>query len=454
VAFSPDGKRLATASNTGKLWDVASRREIRLPGPPLREPLLFSPDGSTLLTGSGRTAMKLWSLATKRVVATLKGSRPGFMGSALSPDGKTLAIGQGNTIALWNLAVRQEVAILKGHTGVVYALAFSPDGNLLASAASDGTVRLWRAASWEEADPPRVVARGGDREVLLQWQPLTYATGYRVYRGPAGASTARLALLTSLPLLQTTFTDHGSDLVNGQPRTYAVAPLSPGAAGRSVEGPRVVCQATPIAAPPGFLGCSVDEGWVGEASSPRHSGSASFAPATEEILLRGCGQCVRNADRFYFLSKPLAGDFQIRVQALTRPTAACPWAKAGLMIRESLEPGARHESLFTYRGGQERSDAGGLRSEWRPTRNGLTENQPVLRGTALPLPILLRLSRRGDTLLPEYSRDGGKRFQPAGDPISFDEALPRTLYAGLAITSQDPGRIAEMRFSGLQIRER
>jgi WD40 repeat protein len=159
LVFSPDGKLLATSSDTVKLWDVASHQEIRLEGPASQGPCLFSPDGRTLLTSSGSmgrapVALKLWDLATKRVVASFNVFRGRSMGVALSPDGKMAATYPGNTIALWNLAVRQEVVVLKGHTGAVYAVMFSPDGNLLASAASDGTVRLWPAAPIAETDGP------------------------------------------------------------------------------------------------------------------------------------------------------------------------------------------------------------------------------------------------------------------------------------------------------------
>jgi WD40 repeat protein len=160
TVFSPDSTLLVAGIPRGQLWEIASRREIRLKGLALESPYRFSPDGRMLLVASGgsemrsRRGLKLWDLAAKRVVTTFRGFRSAIMTVAFSPDGKMLAVTQGNTIALWNLAVGQEVAVLKGHTGVIYDLAFSPDGNLLASSGSDDTVRLWRAARFAETDAP------------------------------------------------------------------------------------------------------------------------------------------------------------------------------------------------------------------------------------------------------------------------------------------------------------
>jgi len=62
----------------------------------------------------------------------------------ISPDGKTLASGScDTTVKLWGVGTGQERATLQGHAKTVWSLAFSPDGKTLASASTDNTVKLW-----------------------------------------------------------------------------------------------------------------------------------------------------------------------------------------------------------------------------------------------------------------------------------------------------------------------
>ena len=150
VAFSPDGTTLASGSGREiKLWDVATGRNIAtLEGHTDRGlSVSFSPDGTTLASGSGRE-IKLWDVATRENIATLRHTN-GVGSVAFSPDGTTLASGSGREINLWDVVTGHNIATLR-HPYIVEAVAFSPDGTTLASgslggnsSADAGTVRLW-----------------------------------------------------------------------------------------------------------------------------------------------------------------------------------------------------------------------------------------------------------------------------------------------------------------------
>lgn len=90
----------------------------------------FSPDGKTLASGSFDATIKLWDVITGKEQATLKGHKREVTFVAFSPDGNALATGSyDQTIKLWDLKTRKENATLKGHSNFVWSLAFSPDGN-------------------------------------------------------------------------------------------------------------------------------------------------------------------------------------------------------------------------------------------------------------------------------------------------------------------------------------
>jgi WD40 repeat protein/energy-coupling factor transporter ATP-binding protein EcfA2 len=164
VAFSPDGKFLASGDNKGVviLWDVATRRMIGQPLTGHQQPvysLAFSPDKilASGSSGDGTGEIYLWNVAThERMGEPLKG-HPSFVQSlAFSPDGKTLASANGRdasvgvdaSIILWDVAKRQPLGSpLKGHTDGISCLAFNPDGKVLASGSADETVRLWDVAA-------------------------------------------------------------------------------------------------------------------------------------------------------------------------------------------------------------------------------------------------------------------------------------------------------------------
>ena len=152
----------------------------------------YTRDGK-LLAMSSFEMIKLWDVANRKEVATLRNDEPsGDFGDwmqvvwslAFSPDGKTLAASCfDGTVSLWDVEGRKKRATLTGHVGPdpawpdhqVWKVAFSPDGSLLASASWDGTARLWDTGTGQE----RNVLRHPGKVRTLAFSPdgKTLATG-------------------------------------------------------------------------------------------------------------------------------------------------------------------------------------------------------------------------------------------------------------------------------------
>jgi WD40 repeat protein/tRNA A-37 threonylcarbamoyl transferase component Bud32 len=155
LRLSPDGRLLAATDGRGsiKVWKLAPQAasaaivaDLHLHG----SCLAFSPDGKTIASGDGKL-VHLWNASDGTLRRTFSGHRDVLRCVAFSADGTLLAsAGHDRALMVWDLVAGRERASLVGHVQPVASLAFSPDGRTLASGAWDGAVKLWSIASGQE----------------------------------------------------------------------------------------------------------------------------------------------------------------------------------------------------------------------------------------------------------------------------------------------------------------
>jgi WD40 repeat protein len=151
VAFSPDGKLLATAGGTPsrsgelKLWrtDGTLVRAIAKAHADTINAVAFSPDGELFATAGSDRAACIWSTRDGTRVASLEGHAGHVLSVAWRADGLVLATsGSDKTVRTWDLLTRKQIKAVTNFGGEVCAVRFVGTGDLLLTAAGDKTVRL------------------------------------------------------------------------------------------------------------------------------------------------------------------------------------------------------------------------------------------------------------------------------------------------------------------------
>jgi WD40 repeat protein len=210
VAFSPDGRRVATCGGeiqsrvhpgpgevvpgeVVKVWDAQTGQEVlTIKDRGYVSSVAFSPDGKRI-AGQSIAKLKVWDAQKGQEALTIEtafGGWPTLGSVAFSPDGKRLvSAGRDATAKVWDAQTGREVHTLKGHTGLVINVAFSPDGKRLVTASSDKTVTVWDADTGQEL----LTVQGGRG---IAFSP----DGHRLASGTGGGT---VTIYDATPLLET-----------------------------------------------------------------------------------------------------------------------------------------------------------------------------------------------------------------------------------------------------------
>jgi WD40 repeat protein/serine/threonine protein kinase len=164
VAHSPDGKTVV--STTGKavqVWDATSGKPVGTPLSFLWGVMALSRDGKAVLT-DGVFRASLIEVPTGKQLGLVP--CVGVNAAAISPNGKTIAVGSSNKVLLWDVAACKFLGPTLQHQGTVRAVVFGPGGNAVLTHTQDGTARLWDITTGKAIGP------------LMQCPPLTLSAAF------------------------------------------------------------------------------------------------------------------------------------------------------------------------------------------------------------------------------------------------------------------------------------
>ena len=176
MAVSHDGKLIATSTEDAtQVWNMKSGQPV---GPSLErvktrefcpKSILFSPDGSRLLSFIDRRSLRLYETATGRPVGSLLGHEGSITSRSFSSDGSRIITSSlDHTVRVWDASTGQQTGETLTHEEAVFDAAFSPDGNQIAAAVNNFTVQVWDAKNQRAIGSP---LKHDDSPVCVEYSP-------------------------------------------------------------------------------------------------------------------------------------------------------------------------------------------------------------------------------------------------------------------------------------------
>lgn len=347
LSWSADGARLAGSpvGNRAVVWDVEKGSVESTIGEKNVTAIRYSPDGHRLAVGTNLSTVEIRDAGTLELRQAIPTPHVRLTSIEFSPDGKIVATsGMDHALRLWEVESGRDLAVVRGHTELITKISFSPDGGRVATSSHDGTIRLW---DWRRRNPAvirhgipklaaaavspdgRALALAGYAQVRV-WDLASRTERWKQLRAHTGGANA-VAVTPDGALV----------LSSGEDATLKVWELSDGTLVRSIPGIKQLlavsadrAAALDDSGTPRLLNVATGE----TVAAPPAEGvlSAAFGPGGGWIALGlGSNQLVvwrRGADGAWKEDRRLAVEAPVTSLAISAETCAAALKKDNLVL--------------------------------------------------------------------------------------------------------------------------